>query len=69
MIQLLNCVFWPSDSESRVKDQRFSDSVSLPFKTRLMPFNCFFAVMLRKVYFKHGTRDRKHDDLTPGNEM
>ena len=41
-------VFWPSDTESRVKELRFSESVSLSFKTRLTS---------RKVNFKHGTRD------------
>ena len=28
-------VFWPSDTESRIKELRFSDSISLSFKTRL----------------------------------
>ena len=28
-------VFWPSDTESRINELRFSDSVSLSFKTRL----------------------------------
>ena len=56
-------VFWPSDTESRINEKRFSDSVSLSFKTRLTLVT-FFAVMLRKVNFKHGTRDGKHDDVT-----
>ena len=34
-------VFWPADTESRIKGLRFSDSVSLSFKTRLMPVICF----------------------------
>ena len=56
-------VFWPSDSESGINELRFSDSVSLSFKTRLTSVT-FFVVTLRKVNFKHGTRDRKNDDLT-----
>ena len=51
-------VFWPSDSESRINELRFSDSVSLSFKTRLTSVT-FFVATLRKVNFKHGTRDRK----------
>ena len=31
-------VFWPSDAESRINELRFSDSVSLSFKTRLPCF-------------------------------
>ena len=34
-------VFWPSDTESRINELRFSDSVSLSFKTRLMSVTCF----------------------------
>ena len=33
--------FWPSDTESRINKLRFSDSVSLSFKTRLMSVTCF----------------------------
>ena len=29
-------VFWPSDTESWINELRFSDSISLSFKTRLM---------------------------------
>ena len=29
-------VFWPSDTESRINELRFSESISLSFKTRLM---------------------------------
>ena len=47
-------VFWPSDTESRINELRFSDSISLSFKTRLT---------LRKVNFKHGTSDGKHNDV------
>ena len=28
-------VFWPSDKESRINELRFSESISLSFKTRL----------------------------------
>ena len=56
-------VFWPSDTESRINELRFSESISLSFKTRLMRLPAF-AATLRKVNFKHGTRDGKHDDVT-----
>ena len=58
-------VFRPSDTESRINELRFSDSVSLSFKMRLtLPV---FAATLHKVNFKHGTRDGKHDDVTSRN--
>ena len=56
-------VFWPSDTESRVNELRFSESISLSFITRLTSVTCF-ATTLRRVFFKHGTRDGKHDDIT-----
>ena len=34
-------VFWPSDIESRINELRFSESVSLSFKTRLTLVTCF----------------------------
>ena len=34
-------VFWLSDTESRINELRFSDSVSLSFKTRLKSVTCF----------------------------
>ena len=34
-------VFWPSDTESGINELRFSDSVSLSFKTRLKSIACF----------------------------
>ena len=34
-------VFWPSDTESRINELRFSESVSLSFKTRLTSVTCF----------------------------
>ena len=34
-------VLWPSDTESQIKDLRFSDSVSLSLKTRLTLVICF----------------------------
>ena len=33
-------VFWPSDTESRINELRFSNSISLSFKTRLTPVSC-----------------------------
>ena len=36
-------VFWPSDTESRINDLRFSESISLSFKTRLTSVTCFFG--------------------------
>ena len=56
-------VFWPSDTESRINELRFSECISLSFKTRLTSVTCFSAT-LRKVNFKHGTKDGKHDDIT-----
>ena len=34
-------VFWPSDTESRINKLRFSESISLSFKTRLTSVICF----------------------------
>ena len=34
-------VFWPSDTESRINELRFSASISLFFKTRLTSVTCF----------------------------
>ena len=34
-------VFWLSDTENRIKELRFSNSVSLSFKTRLTSVSCF----------------------------
>ena len=34
-------VFWPSDTESQINELRFSDSISLSFKTRLTSVTCF----------------------------
>ena len=34
-------VFWPSDTESRINELKFSDSVSLSFKARLTSVACF----------------------------
>ena len=59
-------VFWPSDTESRINELRFSDSVSLSFKARLASVT-FLVATLRKVNFKHGTRDRKHNDVASRN--
>ena len=34
-------VFWPSDTESRINELRFSESITLSFKTRLTSVTCF----------------------------
>ena len=34
-------VFWPSDTDSRINKLRFSESISLSFKTRLTSVTCF----------------------------
>ena len=34
-------VFWPSDTESWINELRFSESISLSFKTRLTSVTCF----------------------------
>ena len=34
-------VFWPFDTESRINELRFSESISLSFKTRLTSVTCF----------------------------
>ena len=34
-------VFWPSDTESRINELRFSESISLSFETRLTSLTCF----------------------------
>ena len=34
-------VFWPSDTERRINELRFSDSILLSFKTRLTSVTCF----------------------------
>ena len=33
-------IFWPSDTESRINELRFSESISLFFKTRLTSVTC-----------------------------
>ena len=33
-------IFWHSDTESQINELRFSDSISLSFKTRLTPVKC-----------------------------
>ena len=43
-------LFYPSDTESQINKLRFSDFISLSFKTRLTWVTCF-AATLRKVYF------------------
>ena len=34
-------VFWPSDTESRINELSFSESISLSFKTSLTSITCF----------------------------
>ena len=52
-------VFRLSDTDSRINELRFSDSVSLFFKARLTSVTCFCV--------KHGARDVNHDDVTSPN--
>ena len=59
-------VFWPSDIESRINELRFSESISLSFKTRLTSVTCFCGDVTL-VNCKHGTRDGKHVDVTSRN--
>ena len=35
--------FWPSNTESWINELRFSDSISLSFKTRLTSVTCFYG--------------------------
>ena len=58
-------VFGPFDTESRIKELRFFYHYPLKRGKRRLPV---FEVALRKVNFKHGTRDGKHDDITSRNE-
>ena len=48
-------VFYLSDTESWIKELRFSDSLSLSFNMRLTSVYVF-ATTLGKVNFKNGTR-------------
>ena len=36
-------VFWLSDTERRINELRFSESISLSFKTRLTSVTCFYG--------------------------
>ena len=56
-------VLWPSDTENQIKELRFSDSISLSFKTRIRTVT-FYAATLGKVNLKHGISNGKHDDVT-----
>ena len=42
-------VFWPSDTENRINELRFSESISLSFKTRLASVTSY---ILRRRYVK-----------------
>ena len=59
-------VFWLSDTECMINELRFSDSVSLSFKTRLTSVSCF-AATLRKVNFQAWNQRWKHDDMKSRN--
>ena len=60
-------VFWPSDTESRINELRFSESISLSFKTKANVRLPAFVATLGKGNGKHGTRDGKHFDVTSRN--
>ena len=50
-------VFWPFDTESRINELRFSDSVSLSYKMRLTLVTCFCGnVMLSKFQARNKRR-------------
>ena len=51
-------VFLPSDTESPINELRFSESISLSFKTRLTSVTCFCGDVTY-LNCKHGTRDGK----------
>ena len=59
-------VFWPSNTESWINELRFSDSISLSFKTRLTSVTCF-CDDITSSNLKHGTTEGKHDDVTSRN--
>ena len=59
-------VFWPSDTESRINELRFSESISLSFKTRLTSVTCFYGDVTQSN-FQAWNQRRKHDDVTSYN--
>ena len=59
-------IFWPSDTESRINELRFSDSISLSFKTRLKSVTCFCGDIL-KSKFQAWNQRQKHDGVTSRN--
>ena len=62
-------VIWLSDTESRINELRFSESVSLSFKTRLTSVICFRGdAALSKFQAWNQRRNEKHDDVTSRNE-
>ena len=63
----LSVFFWLSDTENWINKLRFSDSISLSFKTR-KTLVTFFAATLCNDTSKHGTIDGKCDDVTSRNE-
>ena len=56
-------VFWPSDTENRINELRFSESISLSFKTRLTSVTCFCGDVTWSKFHAWNQR-RKHDDVT-----
>ena len=42
-------VFWPSDTEIRINELRFSESISLSFKPRLTLVTCFCGVVTLSI--------------------
>ena len=59
-------VFCPSDTESQINELRFSESISLSFKTRLRSVTCFFGDV---TYYKlqAWNQRRKNIDVTSRN--
>ena len=42
-------VFWPSDTERLINELRFSNSVSLYFKTRITAITCFVVMLHEEI--------------------
>ena len=43
-------IFWPSDTESRITELRFSDSASLSFKTMLTSVTCLYRDVTLTIF-------------------
>ena len=61
-------VFWPSDTEIRFNELRFSESISLSFKTRLKLVTCFCGNVTYSKFQAWNQRRKKHDDIMSRND-